>query len=35
MVSGLDVGNALSYGLDDTGSLVSENDGECTLGILP
>jgi hypothetical protein len=33
MVPDLHIGDALPYGLDDTGSLVSENNGECTLWI--
>ncbi len=35
MVSRLHVGDSLSHGLDDTGTLVSENDGKCALRILP
>lgn len=34
MVAGLDVGDALADGLDDTGTLVSKDDGESTLGVL-
>lgn len=34
MVAGLDVGDALADGLDDTSTLVSEDDGESALGIL-
>jgi hypothetical protein len=34
VVSDLDVGDALSDGLDDSGSLVTENDGEGSLGVL-
>lgn len=34
VVAGLDVGDALADGLDDTGTLVSENDREGALGIL-
>ena len=34
MVAGLHVGDTLADGLDDTGTLVSENDGESALGIL-
>lgn len=33
MVPGLHVGNTLSHGLDDAGSLVSENNRERTLGV--
>lgn len=33
MVAGLDVGDALADGLDDTSTLVSQDDGEGTLGI--
>ena len=33
-VSGLDVGDALSYGLDDTGTLVSQDDRERAFGVL-
>lgn len=34
MVADLDVGDALTNGLDDTSTLVSEDDGESTLGVL-
>lgn len=34
VVAGLHVGDALADGLDDTGTLVSEDDGEGALGIL-
>lgn len=34
MVPGLDVGDALTYGLDDTGTLVTEDDGKRTLRVL-
>ena len=34
MVAGLDVGDALTNGLDDTSTLVTEDNGEGTLGIL-
>jgi hypothetical protein len=34
VVTGLDVGDALANGLDDTGTLVSKDNGESTLGIL-
>lgn len=34
MVSGLHVGDALTNRLDDTSTLVSQDDGESTLGIL-
>lgn len=34
VVAGLHVGDALANGLDNTSSLVSQNDGEITLGIL-
>lgn len=34
MIAGLDVGDALADGLDDTSTLVSQDDGEGTLGIL-
>lgn len=34
MVAGLDVRDALANGLDDTGALVAEDDGECTLRVL-
>jgi len=34
MVAWLNVGHALAYRLDDTGTLVSKDDGESPLGIL-
>ena len=34
MVTRLDVGHTLANRLDDTGTLVSEDDGESTLGVL-
>lgn len=34
MVTGLHIGDALADGLDDTGTLVSEDDGESTLWVL-
>lgn len=34
MVARLDAGDALAHGLDDAGALMSEDDGECALGIL-
>ena len=34
VVSGLDIGDALTHRLDYAGTLVSEDDGECTLGVL-
>lgn len=34
MVTGLDVGDALTNGLDETSTLVSEDDGESTFGVL-
>ena len=34
MIARLDIGDALTNGLDDTSTLVSQNDGESTLGIL-
>lgn len=34
VVAGLHVGDALADGLDDTGTLVTEDDGEGTLGVL-
>ena len=34
MVAGLDIGDALADGLDDAGTLVAQDDGEGTLGIL-
>ena len=34
VVANLDVGDALTNGLDDTGTLVSQDDGESTLGVL-
>jgi hypothetical protein len=34
MVTGLHVGDALTDGLDDTSTLVSQDDGERTLGVL-
>ena len=34
MVTGLHVGNTLANGLHNTGTLVSENDGESTLRVL-
>lgn len=34
MVTRLDVGHTLTDRLDETGTLVSEDDGESTLGIL-
>lgn len=34
VVAGLDVGDALSHGFDNTSTFVSEDDGEGTLGIL-
>lgn len=34
VVADLHVGDALADGLDDTGALVSEDDGEGTLGVL-
>lgn len=34
MVTRLYIGDALADGLDDTGALVAENDGEGTLGVL-
>lgn len=34
MISDFDVGDALSNGLDDSGSLVTENDGKGSLGVL-
>lgn len=34
MVADLDVGHALTDGLDDASTLVSENNGESTLGVL-
>jgi hypothetical protein len=34
VVTGLHIGHALTHRLDDTGTLVSEDDGESTLGIL-
>ena len=34
VVPGLDRGDALAYGFDNTGTLVAQNDGEGTLGIL-
>jgi hypothetical protein len=33
MVSRLHSSDTLSYGFDDTSSLVPENDGKCTLGV--
>ena len=34
MVAGVDVGHAFANRLDDAGTLVAENDGEGTLGVL-
>lgn len=34
MVANLDVGDALTNGLDDTSTLVSKDDGESTLWVL-
>lgn len=34
MVAGLHVGDTLTDGLDDTGTLVSQDDGERALGVL-
>lgn len=34
MLARLDAGDALTDGLDDAGALVSEDDGECALGVL-
>jgi hypothetical protein len=34
VVADLDGGHSLANGLDDTGTLVTENDGESTLGVL-
>lgn len=34
VVTRLDVGDALTNGLDVTGTLVSQDDGESTLGVL-
>jgi len=34
IIAGLDRSHTLADGLDDTGTLVSEDDGESTLGIL-
>lgn len=34
VVADLDIGDALADGLDNTGTFVSEDDGESTLGIL-
>ena len=34
MVAGLNIGDSLADGLDDTGALVTQDDGEGTLGIL-
>lgn len=34
MVTRLDAGDALAHGLDDAGALMSEDDGECALGVL-
>jgi hypothetical protein len=34
VVAGLDRSHTLADGLDDTGTLVSQDDGESTLGIL-
>lgn len=34
MVTGLHVGDALTNRLDDTGTLVAEDDGESTLRVL-
>jgi len=34
MVADLDIGDALADGLDDTSTLVTQDDGEGTLGVL-
>lgn len=34
MVANLNVGGALPHRLDDTGTLVSQDNGESTLGVL-
>lgn len=34
MVARLDIGHALTNGLDDTGTLVTQDNGESTLGVL-
>jgi hypothetical protein len=34
VVTGLHIGHTLSNGLDDTGTLMAEDDGESSLGIL-
>lgn len=34
VVTNLDVGDALTNGLDNTGTLVSKDNGESTLGVL-
>lgn len=35
MVAGLYAGDALAYRFNDTGTLVPEDDGESSLGIIP